>query len=642
MDNNDRKRIVLVGQPNCGKSTLFNVLADIKTSTSNYAGTTEEIEKTEINIRANSYELIDIPGTYSLNPTIESERVSLEYLMNTDIDLIINVVDASLLARSLELTVELVELGMPMVIALNMYDLADRRGLDIDIKKLEEMLNIPVIPTQAVHGKGVKTLMDASYRAIMRSDHQPAVLRYTHHMEENIRELTEAIEDYVDDLNGSNRFYAIKALENPEIFQNGRLAGVSPMRDKIEKESFDLHKMDGFETVSYERHHLAMKIAEEITSFRRLKKRPLSERLDDILLHPFWGYGILILFFMTYFAAIFIIGDFLASLVDTPIQALAGTFRPLKETQPFLWHTINGAYLGFAGVVGIVLPYFLPLVLLTSIFEETGYIARIAFLVDTFMHKIGLHGKSVIPFILGFGCSVPAIYATRMIERKTDRMMTAVLIPFIPCSARIAVIFALTAAFTGPLWAMIIYFYVILVIAGIGAGMSKFIKKPLGLILEIPDLHKPSFKVSLDKTWIKIKDFVQEAIIFLVIGSMILGWIEYFHVAEYLNTAFEPLLTAILGLPEELGSTLIFGFFRKELIIVMITQALNVETISALPLTTGQIIVFIIFVTLYFPCFTTFVVIWKEFGTKIIAFSATLSIIIASASAFLFKILLGV
>jgi ferrous iron transport protein B len=267
--------------------------------------------------------------------------------------------------------------------------------------------------------------------------------------------------------------------------------------------------------------------------------------------------------------------------------------------------------------------------------------SRIAFLVDGLMHKIGLHGKSVIPFILGFGCSVPAIYATRMIENKTDRMVTGMLIPFIPCSARIAVIFALTAAFTGPLWAFIVFAYVIVIIAVAGKVMAKFLAKPTGLILEIPALKPPSIIFSLKKTWIKISDFIKEALLFLIAGSIILGWIEYFHAADYLNQVFRPLLTTFLGLPEELGSTLLFGFFRKELIIVMVTQALGVQTIAQLPLSYEQIIVFVIFVTLYFPCFTTFIVIWKEFGLKVIALSAALSIMVALISAFLFRVILS-
>jgi ferrous iron transport protein B len=294
--------------------------------------------------------------------------------------------------------------------------------------------------------------------------------------------------------------------------------------------------------------------------------------------------------------------------------------------------------MGLAGVLGIVFPYFLPLVFLTSLFEDTGYITRIAFLLDGIMHKIGLHGKSVAPFILGFGCSVPALYSTRMIENKRDRMITGVLVPFVPCTARIAVIFALTAAFAGPVWAIVVFFFVLLVISISSKLMSKLLSKPTGLIMDIPNLKLPSAKISLKRTWYKIKDFTREAFLFLIGGSIVLGWIEYFQVEKYINTLFAPVLTYILGLPEQLGSTLVFGFLRKELIIVMANQAMGVPTLSELPMTLAQIMIFIIFVTLYFPCLATLVVLWKEFGKKTALAASIFSVIVATFSAFLFRI----
>ena len=254
------------------------------------------------------------------------------------------------------------------------------------------------------------------------------------------------------------------------------------------------------------------------------------------------------------------------------------------------------------------------------------------------MHRIGLHGKSVAAFILGVGCSVPAIYATRTLDSSRDRILTGILIPFVPCSARIAVIFALTAAFAGPLWAVVVFVFVILVIAVNGKILSKFMKKPTGLILEIPQLRVPSIRISFKKTIFKINDFLKEALPFLILGSVLLGWIELFEVSKYIDFVFYPILKYVLGLPDALGSTLVFGFFRKELILVMANQALGVDSLAMLPLTKSQVIVFIIFVTLYFPCFTTFIVIVKEFGTKVGLISAALSIVVATISALIFRI----
>ncbi|MFA6570123.1 MAG: nucleoside recognition domain-containing protein, partial [Bacteroidota bacterium] len=275
----------------------------------------------------------------------------------------------------------------------------------------------------------------------------------------------------------------------------------------------------------------------------------------------------------------------------------------------------------------------------TSILEDSGYLARMAFLIDGLMHKIGLHGKSVVPFILGFGCSVPALYATRIIDNKNERTITGILIPFIPCSARTSVIFAIAAAFTGPVMALGVYLYVIVIIAINGKILSKFLSQPIGLILEIPSLKQPAAKIIFFKTWMKVRQFYKDAVLFLVGGSILLGWLEYFDISKYVNNFMAPFISFVLGLPKELGSTLVFGFFRKELILVMLTQATGATDIAHLPMSLHQIFVFLIFATLYFPCFTTFVVVIKEFGAKTAMYSAILSLIVASLSAIFFRIL---
>ena len=264
---------------------------------------------------------------------------------------------------------------------------------------------------------------------------------------------------------------------------------------------------------------------------------------------------------------------------------------------------------------------------------DTGYLARMAFLMDGIMHRIGLHGKSVAPFIMGLGCSVPAIYGSRIIENRRDRTLTALLIPFIPCSARTAVIFALTAAFAGPLAALLIYLLVALVVGITGKFLTFFMGRPTGLVLEIPDLRIPSASVSLSKTWTMMREFIFFAVPFLVGGSIVMEWLDYAGIGTEINRLFAPLMETVLGLPVALGATLLFGFFRKELILVMATAALGVATIAELPMTSGQVMVFVVFVTLYFPCFSTFVVLWKEFGSRIAIASAVLSVIVATLAA---------
>ncbi len=633
--------IALVGQPNSGKSTVFNVLSDIKAYSSNFSGTSVEYTESDINIKGQTFHIIDLPGIYSLNFGDEAEKLTFEYLINRDIDLIINVVDASLLARSLELMVELLEFGIPMVIALNMWDEADRKGIKIYPERLEKALHLPVVTTSARYGKGVRNLIDTCHEVITSGNCMPGPrLEYTSHIEQNVHKLEERMAEYEIGINGTPRFYAIKAIENPELVPEGILALLAGDLDEIRTQITSLHNKDSYETISYERHHIAMKLAEDISHFVDRKTVPLREKLDRYWLHPILGFFPLLIFFLLFFGSVYFIGYLLSEIINAPLDRLPPLYKGIKTTSPFWWFIIDGVVKGVAGALGIVLPYFLPLVFLTSISEDTGYMARIAFLMDGIMHKLGLHGKSVIPFILGFGCSVPALYGTRIIDNRRERIATALLIPFVPCSARTTVIFALAIAFTGPLWALFVYAFAALVTAGTGRLLSLFMGKPTGLILEIPDLKIPSLRVSFRKSWQQVKEFLKFALPFLIVGSAAMGWLEYSKINDSVNRILAPLLQGLLGLPEALGSTLVFGFFRKELIIVMANSALGVQSISQLPLTPQQVIVFLIFVTLYFPCFATFLVMWKEFKWRLVLLATVLSVCVATLAAYVVRVIL--
>jgi ferrous iron transport protein B len=634
-----KPNIVLVGQPNAGKSTVFNVLSDLKTSVSNFSGTSVEISRSFINIRGLTFHLVDLPGVYSLNPGDEAEKVTCTYLTHEEIDLVINVVDASMLSRSLELTVELMEFGIPMVIALNMWDEAERKGLKIYPEKLENLLNIPVVTTSALYGKGIKELVEKCYAVLDVEAVIPSTMEYTSHIEESVSWLEERFREIEITRNGSPRFYAIKALENPELVPGEVLVTLSNPIEDIRTQILEMHRRDAHETISIERHHLSMKLMEEVSHFVDRKSIPLREKADRYFLHPLLGFLPLLGFFFLFFAAIYVVGNLLGELIGIPLAQVPGLYAGLKTAHPFWWHTIDGIFLGIEGAIGIVLPYFLPLIFLTSLFEDTGYLSRIAFLMDGLMHRIGLHGKSVAPFVLGFGCTVPALYGVRIIEQRRERLLTAILLPFVPCTARTSVILALTAAFTGPLGALFVYGFTLVIVAIAGKFISLSIKKPMGLVMEIPDLKVPSLKVSFSKTWNRMKQFLKFAVPFLVLGSILMGWLEFAAINDQVNRIFSPLVENILGLPDKLGSTLVYGFFRKELVLVMANSAFGVQEISKLPLTPKQILVFVVFVTLYFPCFSTFVVMLKEFGKKIVLVSSLLSIAIAIIAAVLVRVI---
>jgi len=632
-------KIVLVGQPNAGKSTLFNVLSDIKAATANFAGTSVKIIQSTIQLQGQVFQLLDLPGTYSLNAIDEAEKITQRYLLEEKIDLIINVVDSTLLARSLELTAELLELELPLVVALNMHDEAEKRGLKIDPEKLEKALGVPVAATAALFGKGVLQLMERCLQKLTGPKSLQPVLPYTAHVETLVQKLAQALPQPGEGKNGSRRFFAIKAMENPVMVPENMRQALATVVASASREITDFHQRDCFESIAYERHHQAMKLSEEISSFSPKGNVLFRDRLDRFLLHPLFGRLAMLAYFLVFFSVIFFAGNLLNGALGLILQKIPPLLLPLRNVSFILWLTMDGLYQGLAGSLGIVLPYFLPLIFLNSLFEDTGYLSRIAFLLDGLLHRIGLHGKSAAAFILGFGCTAPALYATRILENKRDRLLSALLLPFIPCSARNAVIFALTAALAGPAWALLIYLYVLLVIAATGKALSFFLPKPSGLIMEIPDLKPPSWSGALAKTGRKLKEFTSQVIPWLLLGSVAMAWLGLLRIGPLIDSFLSPLLKGLLDLPAKLGTTLVFGFFRKELIIVMAGQALGASSLALLPLSLSQIVVFAVFVTLYFPCFATFVVMGKEFGWKTAGAAAMLSVLVASISAYFFKLL---
>lgn len=637
--------IIILGQPNCGKSTLFNAVAGLRAETSNFPGTTVKHTHSRVNIGGRLINLIDLPGTYTLNPSDEAEKVALSHLFFEKPDLIINVVDASVLSRSLGLTQELMELGYPMVLALNMVDLAEKKGIEIDTKKLEELLGIPVVPTVAFHGRGIKELLETALRSL---DEQRRVtsLKWSKDVEEKIEELSENIPDDFPFI-GNKRFTAIKILEIGKKFFIKMLEEMNPelkkLRNRISRELEERHDAPAYEVIAAERHHLSMKIFEETSTIKRVTKLNWLDRIDSAIMHPVLGYLILAIVFLGFFFIIFKIGGPLEEIFLSPIESLriwvADAFG-----EGFLFYLIDGLIQGVGGGIAIVMPYFIPLLFLMSLLEDIGYLARAGFLMDTFMHHIGLHGKSVAPFILGFGCNVPAIISTRILESRRDKILTSLLIPFIPCSARTTIILALVAYYLGPLWALGFYVFNIILIAVLGKVISIFLKSPSpGLILEIPSLKVPSLKNIMSKTYVQLISFVKFAWPILIVGSVILGIMQFYRFDTTLNTILSPLVEKGLGLPEELGVTLIFGFLRKELSIIMMLQALGVGYQNLLSvITKEQIVVFTVFMNFFIPCLSTVAILWKELGVRIAFLSMLLNTGVALILAVLARVALGV
>jgi ferrous iron transport protein B len=278
-----------------------------------------------------------------------------------------------------------------------------------------------------------------------------------------------------------------------------------------------------------------------------------------------------------------------------------------------------------------------------SFLEDVGYLARAGFLMDTFMHRIGLHGKSVSPFILGFGCNVPAVVSTRILESRRDRIITSLLIPFIPCSARTTIILALVAFYLGPLWALGFYMFNILFLAVLGRVITLFFKTPSpGLILEIPSLKTPSLKNMMRKTYFQLKSFLKFAWPILIAGSVALGLLQYFNLDKFINLVLSPLVEKGLGLPQELGVTLIFGFLRKELSLIMMLQSLGVSYQDLMTIITReQLIVFTVFISFFIPCLSTVAILWKEVGKRVAFLSMGLNTGVAVILSLLARLILS-
>jgi ferrous iron transport protein B len=641
--NNQCPDVVFIGQPNGGKSSLFNYLAGFKAETSDLPGTTVKHSHSKVNLGDLTLNIIDLPGTYTLNPSDDAEKVALTHLFQETPDLIINVVDASIMGRSLEMTLELIELEYPMIVALNMMDLAEKKGMNIDVAELERRLGVPVVPTIASHGRGIKELLDAA-RVVLREKRAPKRLPWSRDVEERIAEVEAAIpEDF--HVVANTRFMAVKAVEIEKQFFNRMLEELNPgfkqTVDRVRTELETMHSAPAYEVIAAERHHMALKLFEESCTVTRGARLSWTERVDAVIMHPVLGYLILLLVFLGFFFVIFKVASPVEEFFFKPLDSLRAAL-PSKLGDGLLFYLVDGLVQGVGGGIAIVMPYFIPLLFMMGLLEDIRYLARAGFLMDTFMHKIGLHGKSVSSFILGFGCNVPAIVSTRTLESRRDRVITSLLIPFIPCSARTMIILALVAFYLGPVWALGFYVFNMFVVAVLGRILSWIYKYPSpGLILEIPALKAPSLPNILRRTFFQFRYFVQFAWPILIIGSMVLAVLQFLRFDHVVNLVLSPIVQGVLGLPRELGVTLVFGFLRKELSLIMMLQALGVPYHDLMTiLTREQLMVFVVFMNFFVPCLSTVAILWKEIGRKEALISVALNTSVSLVIAFFVRLFL--
>ncbi|MCL6622361.1 MAG: ferrous iron transport protein B [Syntrophobacterales bacterium] len=611
--------LAFIGQPNCGKSTIFNYYSGYQAIVSNFPGTTVKYTVSRVVHGGEELTCVDLPGVYSLTSIDQAELESRNYLLKEEADVIINVIDASLLSRSLELTLELMSLERPMVVVLNMMDEAERKGIRLKPTLLSHLLGVPVVTTVASQGKGLTELLDTAVEA-GRLQIRPAAVTFSRDVEEEIAELSDSLDPKLaQELGLPWRFFLIKLLEDdPYLLEEvgRRHPEVIPLVRNHQKILAHSHGRPPETVISSERHALAVNLFEQVARVIPAEKPKWRDRLDWVATHRVWGYGLLILVLGLFFQVVFRVGQAAEEFLLSYLELSQAFLKESLGEASLAYHLVGeGVLLGIFGGIGIVAPYLVPFLVGLALLEDSGYLPRVAFLMDNLMHRLGLHGKSIIPFILGYGCSVPAVMATRILESPRDRLVVALLSILIPCSARSVIIFALVAAILGPYWGLAVYLLNLVIIALLGRLSTWLVKEVSpGLLMEIPEYRLPTLKNVFHKSWRSLKDFIVVAWPILIVGSTVLSLLKFYGFNDWVNALFTP-LTDVLDLPAAVGTTLIFGIMRKELSLVMLHEALG-TTQPETVLSHAQLLTFTVFVLFYIPCAATIAALGREVGWK--------------------------
>jgi len=614
--NKPRKlNIVLAGQANVGKSVTFNYLTGLHQHIGNWPGKTIEKAEGALNYRGYSIDVLDLPGIYSFSTYSIEELVSREYIVSHKPDFIVNIVDATRLERNLIFTLQILELENPTVLALNMTNLLKEKGIKINFKKLEEILKIPVVPEAAIHGKGITKILDRGI-GLVNQKLKLEPLKYGQEVEEKIEFLISSLENIK--LAYPKRWLAIKLLEGDEKIKQLVENKKPEVLEKVKQSCLELEKIHGHSAsivIADERCHLASRIANEVMKITKPQKLSWNERLDNLTCHKFWGYPVMIIILGTVFLSIFLFGNWFSSLLENIFHNWQFGFQHIFGTS-FLASLTWAGIESFLALLEIALPYILPFYLFLFFLEDWGYLARVAFLLDSFMHKMGIHGKASIPLVMGLGCNVPACLSCRIMETQRERFITGFLVTLVPCSAVTVIIMGLVGKFVGLGWAFGLYFLAILIIFIMGKIASKILPgKPMELIMEMPDYKKPNFKTIALQTWFRLREFIYIAGPLIIIAGIFIAGLSQVGWLTSISKFLSPITVKWLGLPMLTGSLLIFGILRKELILLMLATLFG-TTNFALVLTHTQMIVLALVSMFYIPCIATIAALWKEFGWR--------------------------
>ena len=631
-------RIALVGNPNVGKSSIFNQLTGLNQTVGNWPGKTVELAEGTLVFEGATIRIVDMPGTYSLSSYSEEELVTRDFLLSSAADVIINVVDATALERNLYLTLQLLEMGLPIILAVNFIDAAYHKGISFDFKSLQEGLGVTVIPVDASSGQGMTELMGAAMRQLRsRGGSRPPRPKYG-------KEMEYLIADVARELHAGNvplpdgypiEWISLKLIEgDPEVMRRVKLppdllARVSEKTSAVES----IHGESANVITASERYSLSHRIVERSLKPKVEARNAISEWVSDLLTHRVYGYLVLAAVLGGTFYLIFQAGGILSGTIDSAFSsvivylAAALSFLPPMAVNLLL----NGVVFGIGAATSIALPYIATFYIALSIFEDTGYLPRAAFLLDSLMHKIGLHGKAFIPMLLGFGCSVPACMGCRIMETRRECLLLGALVVLIPCSARTIVILGVAGAYLGIGYALLIYLIDMLLVLAIGRVLFKALPgESVGLIMEMPPLRMFKPVAVLKRTWLKTKDFVFTALPLIVLGSVAVEAASSLGAMDAIVNSFSPVTVGILGLPVATGVALIFGLLRKEMALIMLAAYAG-TTNFALIMSPAQMFVFTLVMVIYLPCVATLAALIKEYGARRAALIVVMDILLALA-----------
>lgn len=619
-NNNADFTIALAGNANVGKSVIFNHFTGSEQTVGSWPGKT--VERTEGKLLFEDYNIhvIDLPGIYSFSTFSMEEIVSREYMAHEKPDVVINVLDASVLERNLFFTIQLMEMEVPMVICINQMDIAKQKGIVIDTEKLEKALGIPVVPTVAIRGEGLqklikKTLEVAKNRKKTKIPIDYKAIEYGGEIEKRIENLKKLMDSENLEFEYPNKWIAIKILENdPEIKELvfSKNPNIIPYAYQLELGIEKIHHEPAFAVMASERYALANRIASG-AQIQTDIKITFSDRLDNILTHPFYGYITSSMVILGLLLWTFIIGDFISGIITNALSFFQPVALTSSSTIPvILW---NGAFGGLVAGLTLIVPFVVPFYILLSYIENSGLLTRVAFMMDTFMHKIGLHGKALIPLILGYGCSVPAIDSTKILESRRERLLAAFAITFAPCAARTIIILSLVAIFVSIWWALALYVLDLVIIFIMGKLALKAMPgESTSLIMEMHSLRMPTVSMILKQTWKRTKSLIYLVFPIFIMGGAIIQVLYVLGVLNFIGNLLTPLTVGWLGLPAFAGVLLLLGIVRKEFI--LLTLVSFVGTDLSLALTSQQFIVLAIVGMLYIPCLSTIGILLREFGVK--------------------------